>query len=136
MPFVLFVPGLPPSVSSVLVESLDLYPTLSSAAGLGMPPDVDGVDLTPLLRLGHELPPSSVLASSPAPAAPANHSEVDLSLASDHHLERLLLQKNVAFSEYPRCMHNLTTPWDKLDSCVSTPKEEFHLMGYSVRVDG
>ena len=42
----------------------------------------------------------------------------------------------VAFSEYPRCMHNLSTPWDKLDSCVSTPREEFHLMGYSVRTPG
>ena len=46
------------------------------------------------------------------------------------------VSNGVAFSEYPRCMHNLSTPWDKLDSCVSTPREEFHLMGYSVRTPG
>ena len=94
------VPGLPSSVSSVLVESLDLYPTLSAVAGLGMPPDIDGVDLTPLLRLGHNLPPSSSGPVPPSvPPVHENQSKLGLDLTSDHadldpSLERLLLQSS------------------------------------------
>ena len=31
-----------------LVESVDLYPTIAALAGLPPPPDLDGVDLSPL----------------------------------------------------------------------------------------
>ena len=37
-------------VSNVLVESVDLYPTISSLAGLPPPGDLDGVDLSPLFH--------------------------------------------------------------------------------------
>ena len=33
-----------------LVEFVDIYPTLSELAGLGIPPDLDGLSLAPLLR--------------------------------------------------------------------------------------
>ena len=39
-----------PGVSSSLVESVDLYPTVASVAGLPPPPDLDGTDLTPIIR--------------------------------------------------------------------------------------
>ncbi len=35
-------------VSPRLVESLDLYPTVAALAGLPSPPDLDGIDLSPL----------------------------------------------------------------------------------------
>jgi len=36
--------------SNVLVESVDIYPTVANLAGLGNPSDVDGVDLSPLWK--------------------------------------------------------------------------------------
>jgi arylsulfatase A-like enzyme len=36
--------------SNSLVESIDIYPTLASLAGLPPPDDVDGHDLSPLLK--------------------------------------------------------------------------------------
>lgn len=51
VPLIISAPGQPAGVtSSALVESVDLYPTIASLAGLAMPPDVDGIDLTPLLN--------------------------------------------------------------------------------------
>ena len=48
---ILRAPHLPSGVvSSLLVESVDLYPTVASLAGLPPPPDLDGVDLTPLFH--------------------------------------------------------------------------------------
>eukprot|EP01052_Picozoa_sp_SAG31_P006796 SAG31_NODE_317_length_17813_cov_5.788585_3_plen_170_part_00 len=37
-------------VSDLLVESVDLYPTVAALAGLSAPPDLDGVDLSPLFH--------------------------------------------------------------------------------------
>lgn len=105
VPLIISVPGMARGVSNVIVESIDLYPTLAAVAGLPKPPDVDGVDLTPLLI----------------------NSNIDSST--------LHFKEAIAFSEYPRCPHNLSTPWDKLDSCVSTPRLGFHVMGYSVRTE-
>lgn len=46
---ILRAPHLPAGVvSDLLVESVDLYPTIAALAGLPPPPDLDGVDLTPL----------------------------------------------------------------------------------------
>ena len=46
-----------------------------------------------------------------------------------------LASAGVAYSEYPRCYHNLSTPWDDTTSCVETDRSNFSAMGYSVRVD-
>jgi len=40
----------PPRHSNALVESVDIYPTLASLVGLPVPSNLDGADLTPLLR--------------------------------------------------------------------------------------
>ena len=50
VPMILRAPHLPSGVSNLLVESVDLYPTVASLAGLPPPPDLDGVDLTPLFH--------------------------------------------------------------------------------------
>ena len=39
-----------------------------------------------------------------------------------------------AFSEYPRCAP-VDTPWNDTTSCVHTKREDFTVMGYSVRTD-
>jgi iduronate 2-sulfatase len=88
-------------VSNELVESVDLYPTIASLAGLPTPSDLDGVDLSPLV--------AGESGRWPAKAA--------------------------AFSEYPRCPKNISTPWDDTSSCVHTKRTEFTSMGYSVRTD-
>ena len=49
VPLIISSPGIPAGVSSSLVESVDLYPTIAAVAGIPNPPDLDGVDLTPLL---------------------------------------------------------------------------------------
>ena len=35
-----------------------------------------------------------------------------------------------------RCPRRLEAPWDDLTSCTRTRKEDFRVMGYSVRTDG
>ena len=50
VPFMIRVPGTRPFVSDALVESVDLYPTIASLAGVGIPADLDGLDLSPLIR--------------------------------------------------------------------------------------
>ena len=44
------MPGQKPSRTQSLVELMDLYPTLARAAGLRLPPGVQGKDLAPILR--------------------------------------------------------------------------------------
>ena len=98
VPMIIRAPHLPTAVvSDILVESVDLYPTMAALAGLAPPPDLDGVDLSPLFT-----DPSSEIKPS------------------------------VAFSEYPRCAPP-ETPWDDRGSCGSTPREDFDVMGLSVR---
>lgn len=100
VPLIVSAPGMPQGVlSKALVESVDIYPTIASLAGLPPPPDLDGMDLTPLFT----------------------HPEIPL--------------KDAAFSEYPRCPHNISTPWDDTTSCVHTDRTKFTAMGYSVRTD-
>ena len=43
--------------------------------------------------------------------------------------------KTAAYSEYPRCPKNISTPWDDTTSCVHTERAQFTAMGYSVRTD-
>lgn len=43
--------------------------------------------------------------------------------------------KQAVFSEYPRCPHNIATPWDDTTSCIRTDRTKFTSMGYSVRTD-
>ena len=71
---------------------------MAALAGLSPPPDLDGVDLSPLFT---------------QPSAE--------------------VKPSVAFSEYPRCAPP-ETPWDDRSSCGGTPREDFHVMGLSVRV--
>eukprot|EP01060_Flectonema_neradi_P004721 TRINITY_DN1309_c0_g1_i8.p1 TRINITY_DN1309_c0_g1~~TRINITY_DN1309_c0_g1_i8.p1 ORF type:complete len:502 (+),score=123.63 TRINITY_DN1309_c0_g1_i8:60-1565(+) len=42
---------------------------------------------------------------------------------------------DAVFSEYPRCPPNVTEPWGDKTSCVHTAKQNFTVMGYSVRTD-
>ena len=72
-------------MSTAIVESIDLYPTLAAAAGLPSPPDLDGVDLTPLLQLDGDASVMTGLIDGYEP---------------------------IAYSEYPRCPRNISTPWD------------------------
>eukprot|EP01059_Diplonema_ambulator_P015734 TRINITY_DN2691_c0_g1_i1.p1 TRINITY_DN2691_c0_g1~~TRINITY_DN2691_c0_g1_i1.p1 ORF type:complete len:508 (+),score=182.61 TRINITY_DN2691_c0_g1_i1:44-1525(+) len=99
VPFAIRVPGVPGGVSNSFVESVDLYPTVASLAGLEVPSELDGVDLSPIVY-----DPSTEL-------------------------------KSAVYSEFPRCPPNLSKPWVR-GSCMQTPKDEFKVMGYSVRVDG
>ena len=100
VPLIISAPGMPKGrLTNSLVESVDLYPTIASLAGLPQPTDLDGIDLTPLFT-----EPSKEL-------------------------------KDAAFSEYPRCPKNISTPWDDTSSCVHTDRTKFTAMGYSVRTN-
>lgn len=115
-------PGIEPTTVDALVESVDLYPTIAALAQLDKPQDLDGVNLEPLMT-----------------------KQVDT-------------LKDAVFSEYPRCPTNLTEPWSDRTSCVrrkisnhkkirinthsntlyirtqvQTERENFTVMGYSVR---
>lgn len=48
VPLIIHAPGIKPNHTRALVESVDIYPTVAVLAGLPLPPDVDGTDLTPL----------------------------------------------------------------------------------------
>lgn len=50
VPLVIDAPGYRAGVSSSPVELVDLYPTLSSLASIKTPDDVEGSDLTPILK--------------------------------------------------------------------------------------
>ena len=70
MPLIISVPGMSPGVSTSLVESVDLYPTIASVAGLPPPPDLDGTDLSPVLK-----DPTAVISNaafSEYPRCPSN----------------------------------------------------------------
>lgn len=50
VPLIIADPEIAPFVSDALVESVDVYPTIAALAGIPNPPDLDGVDLTPLME--------------------------------------------------------------------------------------
>ena len=50
VPLIIDAPGYRPSVTSSPVELVDLYPTLSSLAAVKVPTEVEGTDLTPILK--------------------------------------------------------------------------------------
>lgn len=52
IPLLIIAPGVKPATSAAMIESVDLYPTLSALAGLPAPTGVDGVDQVPVLRGG------------------------------------------------------------------------------------
>ena len=109
-----------PGKSHALVELVDLYPTIAAVAGLPPPGGLDGVDLSPLMNR-------------------TTTSSTTISAAEF---------KTAAFSEYPRCFLNLSTPWDGYvrpafghrqngwGNCMSTGKHWIRAMGYSVRTRG
>ena len=51
-PFMCRIPGLPNQgfATDALVESIDIYPTLSDFAGISMPDHLEGVSLLPIIR--------------------------------------------------------------------------------------
>ena len=150
VPLMFRAPHLSPRRVQSIVESVDLYPTLASLAGLPPPPDVDGSDLFALVRTqlsavrdgslrdgearrGESAQPSMTTAGSwEAEPWHLHEGEGDKGAASHAASDGL---GRAAFSEYPRCCHNLTTPWDDTTSCTRTPRTRFTAMGYSVRVD-
>ena len=122
VPMIIRSPGIEPTTVDALVESVDLYPTIAALAQLDKPQDLDGMNLEPLMT-----------------------KQVDT-------------LKDAVFSEYPRCPTNLTEPWSDRTSCVrrkisnhkkirinthsntlyirtqvQTERENFTVMGYSVR---
>ena len=99
VPLIIKTPGKAAGFTNSLVESVDLYPTIASLAGLGHPEDLDGVDLTPII---------------------------------DDNTKSL---NDAVFSEYPRCPHDVTKPWEDKTSCIQTARENFTVMGYSVRTN-
>lgn len=50
VPLIIDAPGYNPAVTTSPVELVDLYPTLSSLVSLKSPSDVQGLDLTPILK--------------------------------------------------------------------------------------
>eukprot|EP00940_MAST-03C_sp_MAST-3C-sp2_P001200 g1200.t1 len=50
VPLIIVDPEIDSFVSDALVESVDVYPTVAALAGIPNPPDLDGVDLTPLME--------------------------------------------------------------------------------------
>jgi len=74
VPLIFHKPGTPPGRSNMLVESVDLYPTVAVLAGLPMPSDVDGTDLSPIV-LGTGVSPNKTAAFSEYPRCPQNVSE-------------------------------------------------------------
>ena len=49
VPLIISVPGKKPSVCNSFAELIDLYPTISTACGIGYPAGIQGEDLTPTL---------------------------------------------------------------------------------------
>jgi arylsulfatase A-like enzyme len=60
VPLLIHAPGAAPRTLDARVSLVDLFPTLLEAAGVPVPPDIDGVSLLPALR-GGPLPPDRVL---------------------------------------------------------------------------
>ena len=106
-------------VSNLLVESVDLYPTLAGLAGLPPPPDVDGVDLSTLFTNPNpDQPPKPNVAFSESPrCAPP-----DAPWTPEHTCGGGWSHQG-----------NETCPSPQ--SCVNTPRHRFTIMGYSVRTD-
>ena len=50
IPLLIAAPGIAPARTSALVETVDIYPTLSELAGLTMPTGLDGVSIAKVLR--------------------------------------------------------------------------------------
>ncbi len=73
VPLVIRKPGVAPSTTTALVESVDLYPTIASLAGLPPPQDIDGVDISSLMQPGAK--PLKTAVFSEYPRCPSNISE-------------------------------------------------------------
>lgn len=50
IPLLIAAPGIAPARTSALVETVDIYPTLSELAGLSMPEGLDGISFAKVLR--------------------------------------------------------------------------------------
>ena len=50
VPILIMAPGIAPRVVEQPVATIDLAPTLAALAGIPYPDDLDGTDLTPLMR--------------------------------------------------------------------------------------
>ena len=144
VPLILRVPGAAPRRVADIVESLDLYPTLASLAGLPPPPDVDGLDRSGLVdkygnrglgrsglvdRYGNRGLDRCGLAGLQGGGRRRTAGGVPGGVPGE------ALATAAAYSEYPRCFHNVSTPWDDTTSCTRTLRRHFAAMGYSVRVD-
>ena len=95
-----------------LVEHVDLYPTLAELAGVPVRPEaresIEGSSYAELFRPGAE--PGTAVWVGP---------------------------HNGSYTQYPRCniklLANLTLDMSATKRCASVPKQDFVLMGYSVR---
>jgi arylsulfatase A-like enzyme len=60
VPFILHLPGRAAERRTELVSHVDIMPTLLDAAGLPVPPDLEGISLVPFLRTGAQIPERTV----------------------------------------------------------------------------
>ena len=110
VPLLVHRPGIPASRTDALVEAVDLYPTLAALAGLPAPADVDGADLSPLMR------------GEASALKPAAFSEYPRCLGN---------RSAVAPAELAR----VRVGWGSAGhECGVVDRSNFTAMGYSVRV--
>lgn len=64
VPLIMSVPGYQPGRSRAIVELVDIFPTVSELAGLGIPPSVQGESLVPILRDANALVKEAALSFS------------------------------------------------------------------------
>lgn len=142
-----------------IVESIDLFPTVAALAGLPLPADVDGVDVSSLFIDPNPTsnPPKPKCVSSFPTSTRLEHSihpcADDANVRANQQLQPhgltlcdFVLSNSIAYSEYPRCAppdapwtpehtcgRNHDTVCSSPQSCVNTPRSQFTVMGYSVR---
>ena len=107
VPLIIRAPWKPASQgksSYALVELVDLYRTIAELVGAPKPSDdIEGTSLAPLF-------------DNPSHSA--------------YNAAEVLDKSAAAFSQYPRCLHNLTSQWDD-NGCSSKVVPSY--MGYSIR---
>ncbi len=118
VPLIISVPGKTDhgSVTSELVELIDIFPTLSSLAGLPPPTDVDGLDFSSLFDM-----------EALRVSVGDENSNVQVRGARQVVTQR----RDAAFHQFPAC--NTPSFNSTRRQCNYTPASEFNFMGYSIR---
>lgn len=128
MPLVISAPWLPGSAgmrSSALASLVDVFPTMSTLAGVPAPPSygLDGQDLSVVMGGGGGVQALEAYAERTVTGAMQPQQAPSL--------------RNYSLSVYPRCPANVTDPskyWADND-CLMTERSLFPFMGLSLRTD-